>query len=173
MEVQMSLAVVRDTASVDRRRPPQDICAVVEGLRARHRRADNERLAGMLLEILDEDRDLLRAAANFIVDKVVAVAATRERQQAAAPTPRQRAERQVAEKAAVTRLAAKVKERVLLDLPVVLLTGETKPLRFCLGRELGELGHAYTRIAEKVAPDEMIGERLTEAELKALLAAGA
>jgi hypothetical protein len=166
----MSLAVVRDTAPAPRHRPAQDIRTVVEDLRARHRRADNERLADMLVEILDEDHDLLRVAASFIVEKVAALIATRERQQRAAPSPRERVERQVVEKIAVTTLAAKVKERVLLDTMVTLLSGEQKARRFCLGRELAELGTAYGRIAERVG-DAMVGEVLIESEVRALMCA--
>jgi hypothetical protein len=57
----------------------------------------------------------------------------------------------------------------LLDMPVTLLSGEEKPLRYCLGAELGQLGVAFSRIAEKVGPTNMVGECLTEAEAKVLL----
>jgi hypothetical protein len=99
----------------------------------------------------------------------MAVAEAREAQHRAS-SARVRARRIAEDKIAVKAIVAKVREVALLDMPVALLNGATKALRFCLGRELAELGAAYARIAEKVEPDEMIGERLTEAEVRGLLA---
>jgi len=69
----------------------------------------------------------------------------------------------------VKPVAAKVREFVLFDLPVTLLNGEQKALRFCLGAEIARLGSGYSRIAERVGPASMVGEVLVEAEVKALL----
>jgi hypothetical protein len=68
----------------------------------------------------------------------------------------------------VAEAVAKVKMAVL-DLPIMLVTGEAKKLRFCYGSELAALGSAYQRISAAVKPDEMIGERLCEREVRALL----
>jgi hypothetical protein len=46
-----------------------------------------------------------------------------------------------------------------------------KLLRFCLGRELEQLGDAYQRIAERVGADVMVGEALTSAEAAELMRA--
>jgi hypothetical protein len=70
---------------------------------------------------------------------------------------------------AVQELAAKVKEQVALDLPITLMSGETKLLRFCSGAEIARLGSVYSKIAEKVGADCLVGEVLTEAEAQALL----
>jgi hypothetical protein len=47
----------------------------------------------------------------------------------------------------VKEIAAKVRQGVLLDTMITLLGGETRQLRFCLGRELAELGAVYGAIA--------------------------
>jgi hypothetical protein len=88
--------------------------------------------------------------------------------QQAAPNVRQRAERKVAERAAVAEIVEQVKAAVL-DLPVTLANGETKKLRFTTGAELRELGSAYSKIAEKVGEDAMVGECMTEGEVRELL----
>jgi hypothetical protein len=41
-------------------------------------------------------------------------------------------------------------------------------LRYCFGRELGQLGAAYSRIAERIGADVMVGEALTSAEAQEL-----
>jgi hypothetical protein len=51
----------------------------------------------------------------------------------------------------------------------MLLSGETKQLRYVTGRELAELGGAYQAVAVKVGDENMVGEVLVEAEVKALL----
>jgi hypothetical protein len=58
--------------------------------------------------------------------------------------------RRQAERARVQATAAKAREIILLDMPVRLLTGEAKPLRYVTGRELAELGGVYQAIAAKV-----------------------
>ena len=75
-----------------------------------------------------------------------------------------RAKRETANRITVKPVAAKVREFVLVDLPVTLLSGEEKALRFCFGAELGQLGAAFGRIDERVGPTNMAGECLTEAE---------
>jgi hypothetical protein len=167
----MSLAVVRDvTLEPTRRRV--DVREVIHDLRRRYPRVGEDRLAEMVCDRLEEDRHLLLAASRLLVHQIVAAAEAREPQRRAASAP-VRVRREAVNRVEVRRAVAKVREAALLDLPVTLLSGETKQLRYCLGRELSELGTAFSRIAERVEPDEMLGERLTEAEVRGLLAAGA
>jgi hypothetical protein len=70
-------------------------------------------------------------------------------------------------------VAAKARQHILLDTAVTLATGEQKQLRYCLGFEIGQLGAAFGRIAERVGPTSMVGEVLVEAEVAELLHAPA
>jgi hypothetical protein len=152
-----SLAVVRETAP-SRHRGQINITEVVTELRHQNRKATDERIAERLLEQMDEDHDLMRAAAGFIVERVVL------RQHV---SPKARAERQVAEKAAVRAIAGKVRETVLLDL--VMPNGAA--MRFNTGTQMGAYGKAYEKIAER-AGAAMVGEVMVESEVKALLCLG-
>jgi hypothetical protein len=165
----MSLALVHDRPTATRR--CVDVCEVVAELRRQNPRAGADRIGILLAERIDEDRHLLISPSRFIAEKVLTTTAIREKLRRAAPTPRERVKRRANEKAAATAIAAKVKATLLLDMPVTLLGGEEKALRFCLGREVAELGAAYTRIAAKVPADVMCGECLVESEVKALLCA--
>jgi hypothetical protein len=71
-----------------------------------------------------------------------------------------------AERAEVTKIAAKVKETLLLDL--VMPNGLA--MRFCSGTQMAGFGAAYAKIAERVG-DAMVGEVMVESEVKALLQA--
>jgi hypothetical protein len=106
---------------------------------------------------------LLRAAVRFVVDGIPA---------SRAPTVSERVARQSAravEKTAVQALAAKARQQIVLDTMVTLATGEQKQLRYCLGSEIGQLGAAFGRIAERVGLTNMVGEVLVEAEVAELL----
>ena len=153
-----------NTAPATRRRV--DIREVVAELHRRHPRAGEDRLAEMLVGRLEEDRHLLARCWPLSRAKVLAAAETRARQSRAAPTPRQRAKRQATEKAAVTAVAARVKELVLLDL----MMPNGVAMRFCSGTQMAGFGTAYEKIAER-AGTAMVGEVLVEAEVKALLCA--
>ena len=52
-----------------------------------------------------------------------------------------------------------------LVLPITLLTGKSKQLRYVTGHELAELGSAYRAIAERVG-DAMVGEAIVNSGLK-------
>jgi hypothetical protein len=122
-----------------------------------------------LTERLEGDGDLLEAGAIYLAHD--AMTAERVHRTRSAPTPKAQAARRVAEQAQVRATAAKARQLILLDMPVRLLSGEAKQLRYVTGRELAELGGVYQAIAEKVGPDNFVGEVLVEAELKALLQA--
>ena len=153
----MTLAVVQ-SEPVRHRQSPQDIRAVVESLRRKHKAADNARITELLLELVGEDRALLRVAVRFVVDRIAA-------QQR--PTVRERLARQAAhaaEKVEVKALAARARETILLDL----MMPNGVAMRFCTGTQMAGFGTAYEKIAER-AGTAMVGEVLVEAEVKALL----
>lgn len=152
-----NLAIVSAATSPQPHHPPVDLRATVEELRRRHRRADEAELAELLVTRLAEDGDLLLEAATFVVNKTLMAIAAQQRRQQAAPNTRQRAERKVTEQAAVAEIVEKVKLAVL-DLPITLMSGETKKLRFTTGSELAKLGSAYSRLAERVGADCLVGE---------------
>jgi hypothetical protein len=151
------------------------IRAAVGELHRRHPRAGEQQIARLLTERLETDGDLLEAGAVYLVHDATKTA---ERRARSAPTlrtaetaRRQRAACQVAAKAEAQAVAGKVKEQVLLDTMVTLVTGEQKQLRFCYGRELASLGNAYCRLAAQVPAEVMIGEALVESQVRELLCA--
>jgi hypothetical protein len=161
----MSLALIRDNIPSTRRHV--DVCEVVEELRRQSPRAGADRIAALLAERIEEDHHLLISASRFIAEKVLAAAVTaRQRRQQAIPTPRQRAERRVAEKAEVAKLAAKVREIAVLDMVI-----NGTQLRFMTGTEVARLGAGFTKLAERVPADAYVGECVTEAEAMELLRA--
>jgi hypothetical protein len=159
----MALAVVSTSSSQSRHRRSPDVGAIVADLRRQH----GKQASRALFELLSEDEALARAVAAFVVEKLAAPAPRRR----VMPSAKERAEHQVAEKVAVRKIAEKVKETVLLDMMVTLLDGTQKALRFCLGRELEQLGAAYSRIAAQLGSDEMVGERFVEKDLRLLIVA--
>jgi hypothetical protein len=163
----LAASVQSAPASARSRQQHQDLRAVVEDLRRKHKRAGDARIAQALEEMLEDDPALLRAAARFILDRIPA---------ARAPTASERVARQsarTAEKAVVQALAAKARQQIMLDTMVTLLSGETKALRFCFGHELASLGNAYSRLAAQVPGDVMAGEVLVEDQIAELLRAPA
>jgi hypothetical protein len=77
--------------------------------------------------------------------------------------------RHATDRAAVTAIAAKVRQTVLLDLvmPNVIV------MRYCTGEQMSGFGSAYQAIAVKVGAENLVGEVLLEAEVRALLQATA
>jgi hypothetical protein len=153
-----------------RHRRPPDLGAIVADLRRQHTHASTARLGELLFELLLEDQVLVRAVATFVVGKLAAAAprtaaAPRRR---VMPSPKERAEHQVAEKA-VKEIAAKVKAALVLD--TLMPNGER--LRFCRGSEVAQWGVGFSRIAEKVGPDCLVGEVLCEREAAELMSNGA
>jgi hypothetical protein len=158
----MGLAVVaRDTAPATRR--SVDVREVVAELRRLHPRAGEDRLVEMLVERLEEDRHLLVDAGRCLVQKMLAAFETRVRQSRAAPSPVERAERQAAEKSAVTALAAKVRGSVL-----DMMIGE-KALRDMTGAEVGRLGLGFQRLASRIPPGARVGDCVSESQAAALI----
>jgi hypothetical protein len=81
----------------------------------------------------------------------------------ARPSGKVRAERQVAEHAAVERLVTRVKAAVL-DMEI-----GGKKLRFHTGAEVAHLGAGFIKLAERAPADCLVGEIVTQAEVAALL----
>jgi hypothetical protein len=145
------------------------IRAAVRELCQGHPRAGEQQIGRLLAERLEVDGALLGAGAVYLAHD--ALTTNRIQRGRSAPTQRARAARKTAEQAQVRATAAKAREIIMLDLPITLLTGESKALRYCLGRELAGLGAAYGRIAAMLQPGEMCGERLVEAQVRELLRA--
>jgi hypothetical protein len=145
------------------------IRAAVRELCQGHPRAGEQQIGRLLAERLEVDGALLGAGAVYLAHD--ALTTNRIQRGRSAPTQRARAARKTAEQAQVRATVAKAREIILLDMPVRLLSGEAKQLRYVTGRELSELGGAYQAIAEKVGPDNFVGEVMVEAEVKALLQA--
>jgi hypothetical protein len=151
-----SLAIVSTSRSRHRQSP--DVAVLVADLCRQH----GKRASAALYDLLIEDEIVARAIAEFVVERL-AVAAPRRR---VMPSAKERAEHQVAEKVAVTKLVEKVREVALLDL--IMPNGIA--MRFNTGTQMGAYGKAYEAIATKVG-DAMVGEVMVEAEVKAFLRA--
>jgi hypothetical protein len=155
-------------AWVDSRRLIWD---TVGELRQQNLKADERRVAQLLAERMEHDDDLREAGAHLLAHDALVAERVHRQRSTSAPTPKQRVAHKVATAKAVKQLAQKARERIWLDLPILLLSGETKQLRYVSGRELAELGGAYQAIAERVGPDNFVGEVMVESEVKALLQA--
>jgi hypothetical protein len=145
------------------------VWGAVKELRNRHPKVDERRVGQLLAERIENDDDLREASAHLLAHD--ALAGERVHRQQHTSSPGQRAERQAVERVAVQKAAAKVKQIAILDMTVTLLSGAQKALRFCLGSEVAELGAAYSRIAERVGADNLVGEILTSGEAAELMRA--
>jgi hypothetical protein len=134
-------------------------------------KADERRIAQLLAERMESNDDVREAGAHLLAHDALVAERVIHQRSTTAPSPQQRVARKVATAKVVKQLAQKARERIWLDLPIVLLSGESKQLRYVLGRELAELGGIYHAVAKKVGDENMVGEVLVEAELKALLCA--
>jgi hypothetical protein len=157
-EMKMSLAATATNTARARPRLP-DIRKVVEDLKRRHR--SEGALVIALSDQIEENRDLLTAASQFIVRTVIADAQGRDRKRAAQQDPKAREHRRVEAK----KVAQTVAKKILLDW----MTPLGKALRFCTGAEVATLGSGFRKLAEKVPVDTMVGEVLTEAEVQAAI----
>jgi hypothetical protein len=168
----MSLSAV---ATLPAPRPRvRDIQQVIGNLHRQNPRAPEARLAALLMDELLDDRELLLVIAGDLVRKALAPAKVKPKAtlKSAEAARRQRVARQVAAKAEAQAVAGKVKEIILLDTMVMLVTGEQKQLRYATKVELDQLGGLYVKLAARLeTPSEMCGERWTEGEVKALLGA--
>ena len=136
---------------------------IVERLQLEHPGAGENGLVDLLVERLQHDRVLLEAAARYVIETAApARPGFDARLQLRTPSPEHKAR----EKAEVRTAAAAVAAQVVL-LALVMPNG--RPMRSCTGEEMSKFGKAYERIAER-AGDNLVGDVLTEAEVRALLA---
>jgi hypothetical protein len=163
-----SLAIVSDTAPSKHPHPSQDLRSTVEALRRRHRHADAEELGQYLMTALSESDDLLLEACQFVCARISAAIDARARREAAPRDARTRAAKKAVEQAAMAEVVGKVRLAVL-DLPITLVSGEVKKLRFTTGGELAQLGSAYQRLAAAVPTDVMLGEILSDQQPQELM----
>lgn len=140
------------------RRPAQSIRDVVTELRRRH--ADAHGLAAALVERLEHDHAVLVSAAQYIVATLLTAAETAETRRTSMPTREQRTRRHEERGREAKHQAKRLAAKLMLDL----MMPNNKRLRFCTGAEVGAFGSAYAKIAEKVGPDNLVGEVLCERE---------
>ena len=139
------------------------IRAVVREIKTSNPKANHSTLVRLLAERMSEEDDVLKAAADYIVkncEDALAGYAQRERK---TTTPEERAK--VAEQ--IENTAEAIKNQILL-LNLEMPNG--KRLRNCTGREIGQFGAAYQRIAKRVGPTKLVGTVLDEAGVRKLMA---
>jgi hypothetical protein len=153
------------SARVSTINPRDGVRDLIKELRAQYKRASEVELAKRLVDVLEEDHDALLIAAQFIVHVITGEAAARSRRRASGAS---HAEHRVEVKAQAAKLAARVKETVLLDL--IMPNGIA--MRYCSGTQMADFGKAYEKIAERVGA-AMVGEIMCEAEVRALLVVAA
>jgi hypothetical protein len=159
----MSLATATTTTRARPRPRVFDIRKIISDLRGRHRSED--KLVSALVSMCEEDRDVLKNFARYVIRQMADDDAGRSRRAAAQPTPAQREYHRVEAKKVAQKVAAKVAERIVLDL---VMPNGTR-MRYCTGAQMKGFGDAYTRIGEKVGDGNLVGEIMTEEEAKALL----
>jgi hypothetical protein len=143
---------------------PPSIAKLIDELgRMGHRTP--QALTAALIDRLEESADVRAVVARFVVFTLAADAAGRDRRRAVQPTPQQRESHRIEARKVAQVVVAKVAERIVLDMTMP----NNKRLRFCTGQEVAAFGIAFAKIAEKVGPDCLVGEKLTEAEARELL----
>jgi hypothetical protein len=169
----MSVAAVVSTASPSRHRRLLDVRDVIAELRRMNPKMGQERLAQALAERVEEDRRLLVNACTVLIRQALtAQTIVRRRRQQNGRTPLERAQRRDLATAEVRTIAGKVRVSLVLDMPVMLISGETKALRYTTKEELDQLGGLYVQLGARMeSATEMCGERWTAAEVEALLGA--
>jgi hypothetical protein len=161
----VSLAI--STTSPSRHRPRADVHEVVQELRRLNPRMGEERLAEALAERIEEDRRLLLDASRVLVRQALTTETiVRRRRRQDGRTPEERSQRRIAAKAEVKKLVEKVREVAVLDMVV-----DGKALRFLTGAEVARLGAGFSKLAERVPADALVGEIVTEAEAAELMQA--
>jgi len=133
---------------------------IVERLQLEHPGAGENGLVDLLVERLQHDRVLLEAAARYVI-KTAVPARLDARLQLRTPSPEHKAREKAAMRTAASAVAAQV---VMLNL----LMPNGRRMAMCTGAEMSKFGKAYERIAER-AGDNLVGDALTEAEVRALL----
>jgi hypothetical protein len=160
----MSLSAVALSASRPRTR---DVPQVIASLRRKNPHVGESELTELLADELADDHALLLAVAGELVHQALAltkVKAKRPTLKAAETARRVRVSNHEMAKQTARVAAAKLKDRMLLDL--IMPNGAA--MRFCTGTQMGSFGAAYQAIAIK-AGESLVGEVLVEADVRALI----
>lgn len=135
---------------------------VVAEIRATHPQANEAELAQMLANRLRQDETEFVTACRRLVHGALITLGRLERAQ------RARRDTEEDDQAETAALADLVRCKVLLDLTMP----NNKAMRFCTGADMAGFGEIYCRIASAVPPTMMVGEIMTESDVRALLTAG-
>jgi hypothetical protein len=130
-------------------------------IKASKPKATHSILVRLLAERMREDDDALQAAADYVATNCEEAETGYARRQR--KTPEQRAE--VAQQ--ITATAESIKQQLLL-LNLEMPNG--KRMRYCTGREMGNFGKAYQRIAKRVG-GKLVGAVLDESGVRKLMQA--
>jgi hypothetical protein len=157
----MSLVVTRDVTRAPLLPLREPVRAAIKQLCAQYPDDSEALLTDRLFEQAADEPGLFKAICRFAVT-VVLLDQVRLGHLQRARTPQARRSRKAASRKAAKAVVAK-----LLDI----VMPNQKALRFCLGREVATFGAGFTRIADAVPADQMVGCVLTEAEASRLLRA--
>ncbi len=141
-----------------------NIRAIVEQLQREHAGAGENALVHLLAERMQNDRAVREAAALYVIKMAVPLRACFDKRLQLRSAP---AGQQARERAGMHTAAATAAAQVLL-LNLAMPNG--KPKRLCTGAEMSKFGKAYERIAERVGKANLVGDALTENEVRALIA---
>jgi hypothetical protein len=129
-------------------------------IKANKPKATHAILVRLLADRMREDDDALMAAADYVATNCEEAEIGYAKRQRSA-TPERRAE--IAEQVAAT--AESIKQQLLL-LNLEMPNG--KRMRYCTGREMGNFGEAYRRIAKRVGT-KLVGAVLDETGVRKLM----
>jgi hypothetical protein len=153
-------AVVEVTPSLKQAQSvPGLVRATIKQLCQQYPSGNEALLTDQLYAMAMEDPGLFKSCCRFCVTATLLNQARVGHLQQSR-TPQARRSRQ-----AKARATAKIVVAKLLDM----VMPNKKALRFCLGREVATFGAGFTRIAETVPADQMVGCVLVESEVRALL----
>jgi hypothetical protein len=126
--------------------------------------ASDKVLLEKFVEHLREDDDYFLAAAEYAFDNALR-ALRREQTQPTVIQKAKRAAQKAADAVAHAKLVSRIKSKVVL---LNLQTPNGKKLRDCSGAECRHLGGWYARIASEVAANKLVGDVLSEQQVRAL-----
>lgn len=126
--------------------------------------ATDRALLEKFVNSLRDDDDYFLAAAEYAFDNALR-ALRREQSQPTAIQKAKLAEQKAKDAVARAKLVARIKSKVLL-LSMVMPNG--KKLRDCSGEECAHFGGWYRRIASEIGPTKLVGEVLSEQQVRAL-----
>jgi hypothetical protein len=129
--------------------------------------ATNRVLLEKFVQHLREDEDYFLASAEYAFDNALR-ALRREQNRPSAAARAARAAEKAKVAAAHAKLVARIKSNVVL-LGMRMPNG--KALRDCSGEECRHFGGWYTRVATAVGPTRLVGEVLSEKQVRALYTA--